>query len=140
VLGITLSNIDRRILALKTVLQELRSVAAAGPLASSRLLSLYTTLVTERAELVTAAATPGILQYARDQKDNQTLDVVAEFNALVGLIDDLIAWIGTNFPKDANGYLLAQTLGPTKPVDRTFTVAQTAGLRTQLDLLIAAIA
>lgn len=139
-LSLTLENIDRQLIALKLYAQQHRNAAAAGNVESSRVLGLHKNLRRERAALSAAASTPGLAQFARDQKSNQSLDVVAEFNAVMAAIDGTISWVETNFPKDAGGFLLAQTITAGEVTDRMFTPAQTAGLRTQLDTLISTIA
>jgi hypothetical protein len=139
-LAFVLEGVDSRALKVKTYCQSLRTASAAGPVQSGVVISTFMSLRQDRAALVTAAATPGIVQYARDQKNNQTLDVVAEFNAMVAAIDQVTNWITTNFPKAATGELLERTLGSEGPIEVTFTSAQTAGLRTQLDSLIGTIA
>lgn len=139
-LSFVLEGIDSRALKVKTYCQSLRTAAAAGPVASGQILGVYQALRQDRAALVTAAGTTGLAQYAKDQKNNQSLDVVAEFNAMVAAIDQVTLWIDNNFPKDASTRaLLERTLEAEGPVERTFTSAQTAGLRTQLDGLIATI-
>lgn len=140
VLSVVLEDIDRRIINLKTYAQTHRAALAAGNTDSARIIGVFRNLRTERAALTQAASTPGLAPFARDQKNNQTLDVVAEFNALVAAIDGVTGWIETNFPKDANGFLLGWSLNAGSVVERQFTPAQTAGLRTQLETLIAAIA
>lgn len=140
-LSFVLEQIDQRILSIKKQAQALRADAAAGALPSGRILSMHQYLRAERVALVTASSTPGLAQFARDQKNNQSLDVVTEFNAVIAAIDGVVGWIAANFPTDvATGALLERTLGADGPVERTFTAAQTAGFRTQLDNLIATIA
>lgn len=136
-----LSDVDRSAKRVKAFCQARRAEMAAGNVVSTTIFEVFIQLRQERAIMAAAAATPGIGPYAQAEKNNPTLDVVAEFTAMTGAIDGCIAWINTNFPKQGgSGYLLAQTLGPEGPVDRQFTPAETAGLRTQLDAVIAAIA
>ena len=139
-LSLVLEGIDQRIVGLKSYTQKLSAQAAAGSVTSTRILNSYGDLKGIRADLVLAAATAGLVEYARAQKNNGTLDVVAEFNALIAQIDTTVQWIADTFPKDGNGYLLAQTLGAIGPTDRLFTSAQTGGFRTQLDAIVALIA
>lgn len=140
-LSFVLEQIDGRVLSLKRYCQQVRADAAAGPIQSGRILSTFQSLRFDRAALASAAATPGLAQFARDQKNNQALDVVAEFNTMMAAIDNVTSWISTNFPTDpGTGALLERTWGPDQPIERTFTSAQTAGFRTQLDTLIATIA
>lgn len=66
-----------------------------------------------------------------------TTDVASVQSAVQGAID----WVVTNFPKDANGWMLGfqlQANGTLSP--RSFTVAQTAGLRTALQGVLNAVA
>lgn len=139
VLGQVLSEIDSRILKVKIQSQSLRNDLAAGNVASGRILAFFQYLRSERAALVTAAAVPGLAAYAQLEKNNNTLDVVAEFNAVISAIDGVSSWINTNFPKDGSGFLLERTLGADGPIERTFAPATTATFRTQLDGLIATI-
>ena len=138
-LSFILDDIDRRVAGVKLLGTQVRTESLAGAIPSTRILNLFINLQQERIALVAAAATPGIVQFARDQKNNQTLDVVVEFTAMLVALDAVIAWISTNFPKDAGGFLLARSFSGTTIVDRMFPSAQTAGLRAQLDTLIATI-
>lgn len=140
ILSFVLEQIDGRIIAIKKQCQGLRADAAAGSVASGRILSLFQYLRAERVALPSLAATPGLAAYAQQQKNNAQLDVVSEFNALMATIDGVTSWISTNFPKDAGGALLERTLGTDGPTEVLFSPSQTAGFRTQLDAVIAAIA
>lgn len=138
-LSLVLEDIDRRAIHIRQTAINVRAECAAGNVPSSRILNLFVFLKQERSAIVTASGTPGIVQFARDQKNSGTLDVVVEFNAMIAAIDGTTDWIDANFPKDGSGFLLAQTLTGSGPLDRTFTPAQTAGLRTQLDAVVASI-
>jgi hypothetical protein len=140
-LGLVLDDTDRRVVGLKQYCAALRGLAAAGNVTSSQILDLMVGLHQDRVALAAAAATPGIGPYAQAQKNAPGLDIAAEFNNLLAGIDGAISWITANFPKDANGFLLAQNFGGPggTPLDRQFTPAQTAGLRTALDSLTALI-
>jgi hypothetical protein len=138
-LAITLNNVDETMLQVKGYVQNFRTASLAGPVGASSILDLYSRLRTNRQELATLAAVPGLAAYAREQKNDENFDIVVEFNAVLAAIDGVTAWINTNFPKDGSGFLLAQTLGANAPADRQFTTAALAVLRTQLDTIIAAI-
>jgi RecA/RadA recombinase len=139
-LSFVLEGIDSRALKIKNYCQSLRTASLSGPVQSGQIISVFQALRQDRAALVAASSTPGLAQYAKDQKNNQTLDVVAEFNTMIAAIDQVTAWIDSNFPKDATTQaLLERTLSTEGPIERTFTSVQTAGLRTQLDSLIATI-
>lgn len=138
-LSLTLEDIDRRLVRLKSAVQAARTAAVTANVAGPRITDLWSLLKGERAALVTAAGTPGLAQFARDQKNNQTLDVVTEFNNVIAAIDNVTAWIQANFP-NTGGFLLAQSFGASSLTDREFTPAQLTGYVTQLDSLIALIA
>lgn len=140
VLSITLENIDVRLLRLKGQLVVFRTACAAGDVLASRIIEMFLVLRVDRNALASQAATPGLGAYAQSQKNAPTLDIVAEFNAVLAATDSVTTWITTNFPKDGGGYILAQSFGADTMGERTFTPAQTAGLRTVLDALIATIA
>lgn len=125
----------------KTSAQNVRTLSAAGTLASSNLLDFVTYLAEARAGLQTCAQVPGIQTYAQEQLEDPSIDLTAEFIAMRDQMDATRTWITTNFPKEAtSGYLLAQTFtADGRQADRVFTAAQTAGLRTVLDALIATI-
>lgn len=138
-LSITLEDIDRRMVGVKLYAAQVRAELLAGNVSSSRILDLVVNLRQERLALVTAASVQGIGAYAQAQKNNGTLDVVAEFNAVIAAIDSVTSWIGTNFPKDGSGFLLAQTMTADGPLDRQFAPAVTSGLASQLANLVATI-
>lgn len=84
--------------------------------------------------------TPGLPAYAQSQNDDPAYDVAAEFTAMLAAVTALASQIESDFPKDANGFLLAQTFGAYGPVDRSFTPVQTASIRTRLNAVVATIA
>jgi len=84
------------------------------------------------------AATPGIVQYAKNEASDQAYDIVAEFQtilaAMISARDTLIGM----FPKDGNGFLTYQTLNANGTVaTRTFTAAQLAPAVAIIDSVIA---
>ena len=109
----------------------------SGNLISDNLLQNYKSAI-EQWEA--AAALPGIGQFAKDQFDDQALNIGAEFTAMVNAAKAARDWIVTNFPKDAGGKMSYRTLNAdgSMSVD-AFTPAQTAGLRTELDNFIATV-
>lgn len=135
-LGIALDRVDTRVLALKQYCIRARDKMQAGSVPSGYVSGAYTSLQNERTAIIEARSVPGIGAFAQAQKGNENLDVVAEFNAIIANIEAATAWIATNFPKDGDGYLLAQTWGATGPVDRQFAPAATSGLRTILQSII----
>ena len=117
----------------------LRSSSAAGPTGFPSILAYLQSLKAQRAKLATLAAVPGLAAYAQAQLGN-SIDIAAEYTAMLGGIDGCVTWMITNIPKDGSSYLLgAQMDGSGNVTDRTFTSAELAGFRTQLDALIATI-
>lgn len=140
-LSFVLEEVDSRIIAIKKQCQSLRNDSAAGPIQSGRIISLFQYLRVERAALQQASTVPGLGAYAQEQKNQPGLNIGTEFTALLAAIDNVTTWISANFPVDpGTSSLLERTLGPDGPIERTFTTAQMAGLRAQLDTIIAAIA
>lgn len=135
------SGVQARASQVRIHAQELRNASAAGPVSGKNVVDFATLLADAVVMLDRAAAVPGIAQYARDQIGDQVLDVVAEFTAMRAVIIATRDWIMANFPKDGSGYLLLMSFtADGRYTFRTLTTAQTAGLRTQLDALIATIA
>lgn len=127
---------------IKNRAQTLSVQAAAGSISSSAILDFATGLADARFLLLKASQTGGIGAYAQAQMNDNTLSVATEFTTMMAALDDAIAWVVTNFPKDASGFLLARQFqaGNTgRTVDRQFTPAQTATFRTVLDALAATI-
>lgn len=118
----------------------LRDSSAAGSVASRAILNFVNLLRDKRVEMAAFAAVPGLAAYAQEQVDDPTLDIAAEYTAMVAAVDATITWVVDNFPKDANGWLLARTLTAQGQLqDRMFTTVALANLRTELDALIATI-
>lgn len=136
----TLDRLDERVSRVKLNASSVRAESVAGPVSSTRILGLYAALRTDHAEITALSQTPGLAAYVQQQKNDPALDVVAEFQTMLNTLTNVTNWIAANFPKDANGFLLAQTLGADRPVDRMFTTADLAAFRAQLDAMIATIA
>lgn len=88
----------------------------------------------------TAKTTPGLAQYAKDQLGDAALDIAAEVNATLAAMASAVTWITNNFPKDANGYILKDKILNGALDVRAFTPAQMAGLKTQLNAILATFA
>lgn len=135
-----LEDVDRRAMSVKEYATRYRTQMAAGDVLATVIVDLFIRLKSDKAAFVTAASTSGLGVYAQAQKNDQNLNIGNEFTAMNAAIDGVTTWIETNFPKDANGYLLRETWSASGPVDRAFSSANTAGLRTVLATLIATIA
>lgn len=112
----------------------------SSPVERAVVLSLVQILHNWRAEFEAIALIPGIAQYARDQFDDQDYDIVAEFQAMVGAMDDVITNITSTFPKSDSGEIEDRVLNSNGTItQRTFTAAQLSTLRGLLETLVAAI-
>lgn len=87
--------------------------------------------------ITTAKAAPGLGQYAKDQFGDAALDIVADVNATLAAMAAAVAWIAANFPQDVNGYILKDKIVNGALENRSFTPAQMAGLKTQLNAILA---
>jgi hypothetical protein len=119
-----------------------RTKSASGTLDGNDVIALVADLGTAKALLTQYASLPGIGAYAQEQLNDPSINIGVEFNAMIAAIDGVHSWVGTNFPKDASNWLLfikfdAVNIG--QITYRQFTAGETAGLRTALDTLIAAI-
>jgi hypothetical protein len=134
-------RLQRQAAATKTYLQNQRVFMVAATCNADTPLSVIQHLGQVSILMATWATTPGLAQYARDQYNDPTYDVVAEFNAMKSAIDTARDTLITAFPKDAGGFILYQKINPDGSILlRTFTSAQLAGSVAQVDSVIAAIA
>lgn len=89
-----------------------------------------------------AAATPGLVAFARAQYGDAAYDMVQEYQALRAALVSLRDSIVTLFPQDENGWLLYQKLsadGSITTRQLQSTAPQLAGLLTRLDAVLDAI-
>ncbi len=118
---------------------DIRAKSLINILTRKQVMEFPTTLTDAIDDWNAARALPGIGQYARDQIDDQAIVLGTEFNAMITTATGTRDWIVTNFPSNS-GFLLERSFDVNgRMVIGILTTAQTAGLRVQLDLLIAAI-
>lgn len=118
----------------------LRSTSLAGPISAWSIIDYATFLADAKVAFARCSSLSGINAYAQAQIGDATINVATEFSNMVSQLNATVAWIIANFPKDGGGFLLAATwLADGRITYRTLTTAQTAGLRTALDALIATI-
>lgn len=125
---------------LKKFAQQASTKMQAGDVDSNYLFAIVDELLADKAQMTEYSQLPGMAQYARDQEDDQTYDVVAEYNAMIAAINAAGIWIRDNFPKDVDDYLLERKFNlnvTTAP--RIFTPAELTGLVTLIDAVDAAI-
>jgi len=76
---------------------------------------------------------PGMLQYAKDQHDDPTYDVVLEFTSMRSAAIAVSQWIFDNFPKSSGGFIEKERYETDFSITAAmFTPAQTSGLQTAL--------
>lgn len=113
-------------------------LAAGGN--SDQLLGTVDTMLIYKEQFATLTTIPGIGDYAKEQEDDPTYDVAAEFTAMLALIDSVISTVTAGFPVDGSDFLLAYTFNPDgSQLARTFTSGQTASVVTALNALDAGI-
>jgi hypothetical protein len=120
-----------------------QSHAAAFASTTNRdmVLSMVVLLRQYRVGLAAASAVPGVLQYAKDQYDDQNYNIGTEFTAMLSAIDAVIAEVHSAFPVDnTGGEVKERVLNADGSITlRTFTSAQLANVRTLLQTLDGAI-
>jgi len=127
--------------SIKLIAQDLRNASAAGSILARRPVTVMENMTQMRTQLVTLAAVPGLGAYAQAQFGDGTLNIQAEWVAMRDAIDQFISWVSTNTPKDtvSGRWILVDEIVDGLRVDRSFTSAATATMRTALDALIATI-
>lgn len=127
---------------IKDKTQNLHDKCAAGDTSALTILDYATYLADMKLRLDQITSISGIAAYAQAQIDDGTFDVAAEYSAMATQIGVTLSWIDDNFPKDGSGYLLAMKFkagDPGRTEARQLTTAQTAGLQTALQALLATI-
>lgn len=116
--------------------------ASLSPCTAALILNSVRDIVAARDAMQALVTTPGLEAYGREQINNPALDLVTEYNAMIAAINAVRDWVFANIPKEAGtGYLLIQTINSElATTDREFSGVSLGGLRTVLDVLIAAIA
>ena len=121
-------------LGLQTRSQAWRDQLAAGPTGANVVLEIMESLKSYRAVLNEIAAIPGIAAYARAQENDETYDVVAEFQAMLATVQLAIDNVTSTFPSSTFHSIVGDV-----QTYQQFSVAQTANLRTRLDAIIASV-
>ena len=125
---------------LKRMAQRIRADCLAGNISGYVLTQeLMPALVAADVVFADVSSQPGLAAFAQDQvPDQPSYDPAAEFVTMRNAVDGVGAWIIANIPK-SGGKLTYETISATGVAADEFTPAQTAGLVTELDTLIATI-
>jgi hypothetical protein len=99
------------------------------------IISVFQDLTRWREQLHSIRQIPGIVQYARDQEDDPSYNVAAEFNNMLTAIDSVIANVNATYPRDGSGYLLDRKISGSSYDFRTFTPAQLSTLAALLTVV-----
>lgn len=116
-----------------------RDLANAGPVPRRRLIQFMGNLSKAAEALTSVAATPGILEYAKNQYANQAYDIVAESTAAASALSSLHSWISTNFPKTGQAWLVNTYNADGDETPLTFTQAQLVPFVAECDAVLAVI-
>lgn len=137
--SVRLEDNDREAITLKRYLSGRNAALASGNVAASGVIDIWLRLKAAAgvfAETAAfASANPTFITFVQNQKASAQLNVASEFNAMLGAINTAAAWVVDNMPKQ-DGYVLTTSFGDGVMVDRVFTPAQTAGLRTAIQAVI----
>lgn len=119
-------------LAFKAEVSRLHDASLAGPTSRRDYVALLRKAAGCIAAWQAAAGLTGIVAYARDQYGNQTLDVVAEYTAMISAVTAIRDSVFSTFPTDAGtgAWLIEQYDQDGLPTSLTFTTAQLATFRT----------
>lgn len=123
----------------KSEITALRNLSASGALNGEKLLKFQVWLRRTINYMQQRIDMPGIQAFARNEENDPAYNFDADAAAMQAVLGSLLQWIYDNIPKDVNGYqlLVTQADANTDPAWRTFTAAQTASLRTQIDAALA---
>lgn len=135
-LAVWLAEIDQKASLLKSASEQQKTFAASSQLNTDMVRRYYDLLKAVHSFFTQAAAVTGIGQYAKDEKGDQGLNPVTEFQAMQAAIVTVRTWIQG---QTANLVFVWPDDDTTPSSAATFTAAQTATYRTQLDALIATI-
>lgn len=146
-LGAVYENAVSRAGLIKQRAQDLISRSLAGPIAVKDV-GDFASLIADGNDIYTQVESIGapLNTYAQEQTRTPTLDIVAEATALKSAISNVRNWLSTNYPRASSGTLNAVASLQEYTFDASFrrvavtvTTTQTAGLRTQLGTITAAI-
>ena len=140
VLDTALKTIQEKAKLVRDAAVNVKAQVDSGPVQSDIVVGIMRNLKVQYDIINAAKATPGLNEYAKVEFDDPTLDYVAEVDAALAAMATCFSWVNTNFPKDANGYLLKDKIVNWAIENRVFAQAQTVGLSTALGTLIAAFA
>lgn len=113
---------------------------SAGNVTLERVFEMYRALTNIRNQIETEKVTAGLAAYVKVVKDDVLYDVTPDINAVSAAIASVLTWVdGAADSLTLDGDTAANYLVSGSVVSNRFTPGQTAGLRTQLAGIVAAI-
>ena len=122
---------------LKSLAQNEVTAMAAGNVSANEVRQILQYCIQVKATNTATAAISGIAAYAT-QQEGGAYDVATAWANMNSAIDAVINWIVTNIPQ-SGGFVVLEQWTANGVTVQSFTPAQTAGLRTVLNSLIATI-
>ncbi len=134
-------RIRRQALDIRDIVQALRNDSAAGNTERRRYVFTQRRLQIAIDEWDALSTTPGLQAYARDQLDDQTLNLATEFTQMRAAAIALRDWIFANVPTHAGtgAQLLTAYSVDGLGTELTFNTGQTGQFRTEADTFLATI-
>ena len=129
-------NIQTKASQVKSASTALKAKMESGPTEAREIINYAAALKKAYDSMQTSKSATGLNDYAKTEFSNANLDYAAEVTAVQDAMAACYAWVATNLPKDASGYLLIEkfTNGTIEP--RTVTSVQTAGLSALIATLL----
>ena len=129
----------REVVGIRIQVSNLRNASAVGNTNAGRFTKLAMQLAQSKVFLATIESVGGIAQYARDQLNDPSYNVVARFNDVQSELTVLIDWVMANYPLSAGGFqeTFSFNVDGTSS-ERQFSAGQTTGFVTAADSFVAA--
>lgn len=140
-----LDEIDQAAILLKNQATAQKNFSLGGTLNMDFVRRFFDVLVYVNNFFISTTSVTGLPAYITSEKQAAVADPLGEFVAMRAQVVATLDWLRTNVPQDlfgGNQYKLAfafPTDNTTSSLPLTFTAAQTASYRTQLDLLLATV-
>lgn len=110
------------------------TLAAGG--SSDFVFSIIDSLYEDRESMKSIRGTSGLIAYAQEQELLADYDIVAELDALIILITDVISSVVLAFPTNSGGFLLAHTINAEgQRIPREFSSANLAEIKNKIQLI-----
>jgi hypothetical protein len=138
----TYADIQRKATSLQSLASAAKITLAAANTSGNEIKQLLELFIRCKSDLQTAAAVPGIATYAQTQEGDGGYNVAAEFTAMINACTGVINTITGLIPTAVSGgqsYVAVEQWTAAGITVRSFTPAQTLGLRNALDTFIATV-